>query len=124
MHTKIWYLACLDLLYRYVRLLDTVCGHRGPYILRTWRFVEYYLVLRNADNHLGLSPSIHSIDQIKVVDRFRGRRILTLLTVAAERRHIQKYLMKVPWQTWYGQIPIPIRKTLQFLHGMVNLDRI
>lgn len=27
---------------------------------------------RRVPNYLGLSPSIHSIDQIKVVDRFRG----------------------------------------------------
>lgn len=27
---------------------------------------------RRVTNSLGLSPSIHSIDQIKVVDRFRG----------------------------------------------------
>lgn len=29
--------------------------------------------------------------------------------------------MKVLWQTWYGRIPILIKRTSQFLHGMLSL---
>ena len=36
---------------------------------------------------LGLSPSIHSVDQIKVVDRFRGRSSLLSLLVRGSAPH-------------------------------------
>jgi hypothetical protein len=34
----------------------------------------------------GLSPSIHSIDQIKVVDRFRGGHIVPILRISLNNR--------------------------------------
>lgn len=42
--------------------------------MRARRYVSYssFLLYINKPSFSGLSPSIHSIDQIKVVDRFRG----------------------------------------------------
>lgn len=68
-------------------------------------------------NFAGLSPSIHSIDQIKVVDRFRGmfnpRNSYHLLM----KQFAQKFPTKVRWQTWYGRIRIQKKKILQYLPG-------
>lgn len=74
MCAEIRFFSRLDVLYGYVWLLDIVRCHRWSDILRSRRYLYSYFNLNNRDQNdlLGLSPSIHSIDQIKVVDRFRG----------------------------------------------------
>ncbi len=72
-------------------------------------------------NALGLSPSIHSIDQIKVVDRFRGE----LCVYHAPFSHVdsandQRFLTRVLWPTLYGQILTLRRRTLRFHRGRVH----
>jgi diadenosine tetraphosphatase ApaH/serine/threonine PP2A family protein phosphatase len=66
-----------------------------------WSFVtdlfDYLVLAVEIDNvilcvHGGLSPSLHTVDQIRAIDRFKG--ILTLML---------KYRMRVPWLIWYGQ---------------------
>ena len=76
----------------------------------------------------GLSPSIHSIDQIKVVDRFRGLSpFLTLLysTISSIRTFFfiwQRSHMKVLWRILFGRTPIQTKKTLPFLQGETHLQ--
>ena len=68
--------ACLDVLHGHVRLPNALGGHRRQDLLRTWRCetlrTHGSALIYSSELALGLSPSIHSIDQIKVVDRFRG----------------------------------------------------
>ena len=66
----------VDILHGHVRLPDALGGHRRQDLLRTWRCetlrIHGSALIYSSELALGLSPSIHSIDQIKVVDRFRG----------------------------------------------------
>ena len=64
----------MDVFHGHVRLLDVVGGDRRSDILRPRRCgtVPPLNCRYSLRFFLGLSPSIHSIDQIKVVDRFRG----------------------------------------------------
>lgn len=82
MRTEIRICQRLDVLHRHVRLLDAVSRDRRSDILRAWWYGTIPLgliCLLLAEPHsAGLSPSIHSIDQIKVVDRFRGMTILSV----------------------------------------------
>ena len=73
---EIRFITCLDVLHGHVRLPNALGGHRRQDLLRTWRCetlrIHGSAPIRSFELALGLSPSIHSIDQIKVVDRFRG----------------------------------------------------
>ena len=70
----------------------------------------------------GLSPSIHSIDQIKVVDRFRGD-VALLLDLCSFLTTYQKFRMRGQWRILCGQTPIQRRRTLQYLLGSFRLSR-
>jgi serine/threonine-protein phosphatase PPG1 len=79
MLAQIWQRERLALFYRYVRLLDLERGHQRSNILCAWGYdavLAPYIFPQNLLQQLigdspGLSPSIHSIDQIKIIDRFR-----------------------------------------------------
>ncbi len=74
---------------------------------------------------IGLSPSIHSIDQIKVIDRFRGGQALRALYVVVSSRDCceQKFHMKGPWQIWFGPILILTRKNSPYHLGARFVSR-
>lgn len=81
--------------------------------------MEWVTKLLNSSGNIGLSPSIHSIDQIKVVDRFRGELLAPPHSIPSTYHFtFQKSHMKVPWPTLYGQTPMLKRRTLLFPLGM------
>lgn len=113
-HVWTYFTDMFDFLTLSVVIDDKIfCVHGGTFVLS---LSSLYAVTSPA---AGLSPSIHSIDQIKVVDRFRGTPYvfpfslspIEVLTV------YQRFRTKAPWPTLYGQIRIRRRKTLQYLHG-------
>lgn len=72
---------------------------------------------------LGLSPSIHSVDQIKVVDRFRGRPGFSSLVRGSTPHGIvhgmalQKSLTKDQWPISCGQIQMQRKRISQYPLG-------
>lgn len=82
MCTEVWLATCLDILYRHVRFSHIIGSNwRQNILCPRWYALSIIFQLFLSEHHAGLSPSIHSIDQIKVVDRFRGAFLCLLILV-------------------------------------------
>jgi hypothetical protein len=100
------------------------CVHGGESRLFEFRigFVRAKTCADGRGGMIGLSPSIHSIDQIKVIDRFRGRSGLSPESIPAiaddhpSLSATQRSHTKVRWQISSGQIRIPIKKSSPSVH--------
>ena len=117
-HVWTYFTDMFDFLTLSVVIDDKIfCVHGGVYVFAIFCGTP---LTCHPPIYAGLSPSIHSIDQIKVVDRFRGARSILAPNLCREflnELHIQKSPMRVLWPTSCGQIQTLRKKTLPYHRG-------